>query len=143
MKSFVVDASVGAKWYFREEFQETAFDLLDQAEKREIKLIVPELFYLEIGNLCWKLFRRRKIQFDHAASVLDKVSALPLERYSDQELTDIALENAVRFDISIYDGVYLALAEIYVAPLVTADEGILKATKGRFDFIFSLKEFSR
>lgn len=141
MERLVVDASVGAKWYFREEFQEAAFDLLERAEKKEVKLVVPELFYLEIGNLCWKLFRRRTIQFEDAAAVLNKVSALPVERYSDQKLAGIALENAARFGISVYDGVYLALAEIYAAPLVTADEGILMATKNRFDFVLSLKEF--
>lgn len=63
-----------------------------------------------------------------------------LQRYADFELADVALENALRFNISAYDGLYLALAEIYVAPLVTADETLLQACRGRFDFIESLKD---
>lgn len=141
MQTFVVDASVGAKWYFEEESQDIALTLLARAKNKEIKLIVPGLFYLEVGNICWKRFRRRIIQFDDAVAVLDKISRLPMERHSDHELAAAALENAIRFDIPIYDGIYVALAEVYVAPLVTADEGILRATKGRFDFVLPLREF--
>ena len=65
---------------------------------------------------------------------------LSLERYSDRELSDVALENALQYGISVYDALYVSLAEIYVAPLVTADETLFKACKGRFDFILSLEE---
>ncbi|MBI3999283.1 MAG: hypothetical protein HY351_01590, partial [Candidatus Omnitrophica bacterium] len=61
----------------------------------------------------------------------------------DKELADVAVENAIQYEVTVYDGLYVALAEIYVAPLVTADNGILKALKNRFDFILPLEEIKR
>lgn len=141
MKQWVVDASVGAKWFFEEALQEKALHLIEGAKQNLITLIVPEFFYIELASVCRKRVRGKKISVGDALDALDRIVGLPLTKYSDAELSDVALENALRFGISVYDGLYLALAEIYVAPLVTADEILLKACKGRFDFIESLQDF--
>lgn len=71
---------------------------------------------------------------------LEKIMKLPLMAYSDKELADVALENAQRFGITAYDGLYVALSELYLAPLVTADEKLFKACRNRFHFIESLRD---
>ena len=80
--------------------------------------------------------------FQDAVRNHDQIMALKLERYSDHELSDIALKNALQYKISTYDALYLSLAEIYLAPLVTADDSLFKACKDRFDFIEHLSEMS-
>lgn len=141
VKQFILDASIGAKWVFDEEECEKARCFLELFRNKKIKIIVPEFFYSELANICWKKIRRQLISFDEASRALDEIVQFPLVRYSDYELSDVAFENAIQYKISVYDSLYLSLAEIYVAPLVTADETLLKACRGRFDFIESLSEF--
>lgn len=76
--------------------------------------------------------------YDHVSKMIDELARLPLEQYSDSELFDVAFDNAIQLKISAYDAIYVSLAEIYVAPLVTADDELIKACKNRFDFILPL-----
>lgn len=140
--TFVLDASVGAKWFYKESLSENASHFLERLMRREIRIVVPEFFYSEIAHVFVKRLRRKMITFEQALLELDEAMELPIEFYPDRELADVALENALRFKISVYDSLYLSLAEIYVAPLITADEALLKACQKKFDFIESLQDFS-
>lgn len=140
MSRFIFDASVAVKWFFEEKLSEKAKQFLILLNDGKIEIVVPEFFYLEFANVCWKKFKMGLVSVTQALRALDDIVELSLTRYSDYELSDVALENALRFNISAYDGLYVALAEIYVAPLVTADKALLKACQGRFDFIEPLSE---
>ena len=140
MKEFILDASVAAKWIFQEEDSETAEILRQQLEEGKIKIFVPEFLWLELANICWLKVKRKFSTVEKAIEGLGQILDSPLKFYPDRELADVALENALRFDISAYDGLYLALAEVYAAPLITADQKLFKICRGRFDFIESLKE---
>ena len=140
METYVIDASVGLKWYFDEAGKESADFLADQLREKKIQLVVPEFFYAECANVLRTKVRRRMIKSADAIKMLDELLQLPLKRYSDWELSDSALEDALQWDLTVYDAMYVALAEIYVAPFVTADEQILKALRNRFDFILPLNE---
>ena len=140
METLVLDASVGIKWFFEEEESDKAALLMDAIEKKAIEVMVPEIFYPEFASTCWKKVKKKVATLAWAIEALDRVTALSLKKYSDFELADVALENTLRYKISIYDALYLALAEIYAVPLITADEFLLKACRGRFDFIEPLSE---
>lgn len=139
MKQLIMDASVAIKWFFDESETDKARSFLRRLREKEVQMIVPELFYYEFANTCWKKVKKKLASFDDASQALDQLMELPLTRYRDEELADVAFTNAAQYDISAYDGLYLALAELYVAPLVTADEDLLARCRGRFDFIESLK----
>ena len=141
MELYVADASVGAKWFLEEELEDEARQLFNLLKEKKARIVVPELFYVEMGSILRRRVQRRTIRYQHASRIQDELTKLPLERYSDHELSDVALENAVQFAISIYDAIYLSLAEIYAAPLVTADDVLIKTCKNRFDFILPLREF--
>lgn len=135
MDQVIIDACVGAKWFLEEEFKEKADALLERALQREIKLIVPEFFYSELGSILWKGVRKKLVAVRRAQEILNRTMELPLQTYSDRELSDVAMDNAMIFGISVYDALYLSLAEVYVAPLITADKALFKACHKRFDFI--------
>ena len=136
IRRVIVDASVGCKWFFEENLQEKAHALLRAMWKRKILLTVPEFFYLEFANICWKRVRRGLIHSEIAVQTLDRALKLPLDRYRDRELAPAALQNAALFDISVYDGLYLSLSQFYTAPLVTADEKLVEACRRRnFEFV--------
>ena len=140
MERMVIDASVGAKWIFEEESSAEALSLIEQAWNGQLKLLVPELFYVEVANICWQRMQRKMSSYDYVSKMIDELARLPLEQYSDSELFDVAFDNATQFKISAYDAIYVSLAEIYVVPLVTADDMLIKTCKGRFDFILPLDE---
>lgn len=137
----VVDASVGVKWFFEEELSEKALDCLGMFDKNKLNIVVPEIFYSEIASACWKRARKKSITIERAIRAQDRLMSFSFEKYSDRELSDVALTNALQFGISVYDGLYLALAEVYFSPLITADKALFNKCKGKFDFIEYLGDF--
>ncbi len=142
MNQVIVDASVGVKWLFQEHDSSQAISVLHRFQRGEIKIIVPEIFYLEVANTCWTKAKKKLATVKQVIDSLDRINDLSLIKYSDQELADVALENSLRFNTSVYDSLYLALAEIYLAPLITADEALYNACRDRFDFIELLQDVS-
>ena len=141
MKEYVLDASVGVKWSLDEEDSDKAAGFLDLLDRRHIKIIVPELFYCEIGSAFWKAWKSKKIKFEEAIQSVDWILSFRFIRRRDSEFADVALENAMQYKISVYDAIYVSLAETYLAPLITADESLVRVCRAKgFDFIESLKE---
>jgi len=138
--TFILDASVGVKWFFHEEASDKALTFLERLDQKKIRIVVPEIFYMELASACWKREKKREISEEYAIKIPHRIESFSLEKYPDYELFGVALDNALHYEISVYDAVYLSLAEIYLAPLVTADQMLLKACQGRFDFIESLRD---
>lgn len=137
---FILDNSVLAKCFFKEKGTEEANFFLRGLDQGEIKIILPEICFAEFGSTCLKQVRRRIISIDEALRHVDSLIKLPVQWFPDRELLNVAVENAYYFDISIYDALYVSLAEVYVSPLVTADKALYNACHGRFDFIEFLED---
>lgn len=67
MTRVVVDASVAVKWYLPEEHTLAAVRLLDTG----VGLVVPDLFFGEIGNVLWKWWRRGDLSSERITDVLE------------------------------------------------------------------------
>ncbi len=118
MTFFVVDASVGLKWYLPEVHSNFAQRLSDGGHE----LHVPSLFYVEIGNALWMKVRRGELSSADAESVFAKIAALSIVRHPDAPLAPAALSLAFQTQRSVYDCIYLALAVQLGTQVVTADE---------------------
>ena len=143
MKTYIVDASVAIKWFVEEELRDRAVSFFDGVKKGKIKAVVPTLFFTEMSNICWKKSLKKDLTYHQASEILKDIRQMPLKRYEDYELFDVAFGNALQFGITVYDAMYVSLAEIYAVPLVTADDALIKACKGRFDFILPLDEVKK
>lgn len=140
MRECVLDASVGVKWFSKEALSDKADYLLDRLEKQEIKIVVPEFFFLEIANVFQMKVKQKQIDYSYASQEISKIMHLSLDSRLDREFADIAMENAIYYSISVYDALYVSLAETYLIPLVTADEKLVKTCRAKgFDFIESLE----
>lgn len=141
LPEYIIDASVGTMWIIKEEGSSKAVRFLEHVGLNKCRLIVPEFFYCEVGNACWKGVQMKRLSWKDAVVGLDRILDLNLQRRSDSEFADVALENALYYRISVYDALYISLAETYVAPLVTADKNLIRACRAKkFDFIESLEE---
>ena len=126
MRAVVVDASVAVKWFLPEIHAEAARRVL--ARRRE--LLAPDLIWAEVGNALWKQSRRAQISPEAARGILQDFERFPLRTSPAKALLEPAWELAARFDISVYDSLYLALAIGRRCVLVTADLALYRSLNG-------------
>jgi predicted nucleic acid-binding protein len=130
LKRAVVDASVACKWILPsadEPYSKHALELLDRYALKEIQILVPDLFWAEIGNVLWKAVRTHRITIEDARIGLQKVTGCNFPTVPSFSLLTRAFEIASTFGRSFYDCLYVALAESSDAELITADEKLVNA----------------
>ncbi len=130
MTVLVVDASVGLKWCLpqaAEQFIPHASALLDRFIREEIDFLVPDLFWIEIGNALWKLSRRNQLSPEAATSSLAKLNSLEIPTVASNSLVPRALDLAIQYGRTIYDSLYVALARETSTEMITADERLANA----------------
>jgi len=117
VSTIVIDASVAVKWFLPEPHAEAARRVL--SGRREF--LAPDLIWAEVGNVLWKKSARAEISSEVACAILRDFRRFPLQTYTAGTLLDPAWDLAVRFRISVYDSLYLALAVNRDCKLLTAD----------------------
>lgn len=124
-KTCVADASVVAKWFFTEVHEEAASRLLSST----YTLHAPDFLVLEFGSIVAKRLRRDPQQAQQIITILDAFFTIPVQLHSWSTLFDGAFQLAVETRRSLYDCLYLALAEILGGELVTADRKFYDAVQ--------------
>ncbi len=119
----VVDASIAAKWFFIEEYSEIALRLLDNP----FELHAPDLLFIELDSILSKRFRRNEISSGEAFDIHDEIYSMSIQTYHTLNLGERAFEMALETRASIYDCIYLSLAELLECRMVTADHKLFRA----------------
>lgn len=130
MKTFVIDANVAAKWCLPEKDEplvSQARTLLEAYTRAEIALIVPDLFWPELGNVLWKAVRRGRLSNSDAHSALEFLQGLNIPTYSCSDFLPETLHLALFYGRSFYDSLYATLAQHSSVELITADERLANA----------------
>lgn len=130
MSTCIIDASVAAKWLLPsagEPLAEEALELLRDYVEGRLRMIVPDLFWAELGNILWKAVRLRRIPDSTATKALQVMVGRNLPTVSSRVLLDDAFAIARTFDRTLYDALYLALAVQSKCPCITADERLARA----------------
>lgn len=130
MSGYVLDASVAIKWFIPEVHSEAAL----QAKRLRQLLHVPAFITMELGNVIAKKIRRGELSRENGRTILNELPHLPLQRHADSRLFPAAYDLALDTQQSLYDCLYLALAEAIDGKLITADRKFYKSlTGGVFD----------
>lgn len=82
----------------------------------------PHLLDAEVGQALRRLSMQREITVNRATTSLQELAALPITRYAHGWLLPRAFE--LRSNVTIYDGLYLALAEALGVPLLSCDAAL-------------------
>jgi len=126
---YVVDASVVIKWFIPEIYAEAAGFLQNSV----YRLHAPAFFVLEVGNTLCKKIRRKELIKEEGDAILEELAHLPVQKHSDQRLFKLAYTLARETQRSLYDCMYLALAETIDGQVVTADRKFYTAiAKGQY-----------
>ncbi len=127
MVQVVLDTSVMAKLFLKEEGSGVAIAFKDGHIRGDIDIVMPSLVKYELMNtLKYKGFTKREIV--EALEVVGDYGFLVLEL--EDIVIDKAAEISVDYDISAYDATFIALAHDLGAVLYTADKKMLAEVKG-------------
>jgi predicted nucleic acid-binding protein len=130
LNSYVLDASVAAKWMLPaggEALHEEAAEWLERLLGNQISLVVPDLFWIETSNLIWRAVRMARITKEEGVRALSDLRDRDLETVSSLPLLGAAVEIAFSYHRSVYDSIYVALAKDRSTSLITADEKLANA----------------
>jgi predicted nucleic acid-binding protein len=141
MSDIVVDSSVAAKWILPEVDSAAAQRLMAEAISKGERLIVLDLAFPEVANAIWKQFHRGLITLDEARLFLHALEQLPVDIEPAQRLLGPALEIAAKFQRSVYDSLFIALARNLGLAGVTVDEPLYKAVAGDHSQITLLRNW--
>ncbi|HEX4004229.1 MAG TPA: type II toxin-antitoxin system VapC family toxin [Candidatus Acidoferrales bacterium] len=134
MRSVVVDANVAAKWFLPasgEPLTSEAADLFERFSIGQLGMIVPDLFWAELGSVFWKAIRQSRYTKVAAESVLRDLKERRVRTVPSLAVLETAFDIAVLFDRSVYDALYVALASVAETIFVTADERLVNALGSR------------
>jgi len=126
----IIDASVVLKWYLdNEEYGEIAIKLLGEYVSNQSEFFAPSLLEYEVTNGLIIAKRRGRIEDVEVLKALEgfinlDIKLKPLSLYYEKILHYCKIYN-----VSVYDGSYLALAEHEDIPFVTADKRLYNSAK--------------
>ena len=129
-KSIVVDSSVLFALFFPEEYSEWSEEMIKEYDE----LHVPELVFLETSNAAWK----RIIIFEQPSDIVLKNLGLLHKFISDvciihRDLGYLqrTIELSIKLKTTIYDSLFLAIAEKYKTKVLTIDKKLVESLKHR------------
>lgn len=122
MKPCVIDASVAAKWFFEEDHSSDARSLLSD----EPRHAAPDFILTELASIGLKRVRRSQASAENVREAPARAAAM-LILHGTRPLVPAALELALVFGLSVYDGLYVALASLLEQRLITADRRLYNA----------------
>ena len=130
-----MDASVAAKWFLpgaQESFKPEALTVLQEYTAGRLHLVVPDLFWPEIGNILWKASRMSRMSQESAMQAVDILKEQSIPTYPSFPLFHSAFVIVTSFDRTVYNSIYIALAVETNATFLTADERSANALAARF-----------
>ena len=121
---FVLDASVAACWLLDDEDDADARAALERLRREDA--LVPQLWHIEIRNCLLVARRRRRLSNDGLRDRLRALTGLRVRTDANFD-PDPALELALEHRLSLYDAMYLNLAQRRSLPLATLDRALRHA----------------
>lgn len=128
-EALVIDASAAIAVVLGEDQSDAVDRAIRHRSSRGVRLLVPELFWIEVGNT---LVRRYQQPFDvvlEAIATLDRLGLITVQ--TDRAGVLAAVAASVEHVLSAYDATYLALAETLDAELLTLDKRLAAAAHPR------------
>jgi len=128
----VLDASVVIKWFQEEPDASRALNFENAHIRGEENIVAPDLLFYEIANvLCYK----NAVSTETAESALEVLSRIGIQTFT---FLPIELKDVFRFardyGVSVYDAIYVVLAQKLHCDFVTADKRLYKKL-AKFEFI--------
>ena len=124
-KEVVLDASVVVKWFNPEELSDYALELREMHVNDEIQIFAPELLLYEVINaLKWNPEFNKTNVLDASRSLVDLMITY------EKIVLETSINIAYKYNLTIYDAAYIALAHDLKSPFITADDKLREQAGG-------------
>lgn len=120
MIRYVIDASAAAEYLLRTPLGLKLADLIAGAF-----ILAPELLDVEVLSVLRRAVLRQRLEEQRAWLALEDLRAWPIDRLAHRGLLREAWQH--RHNVSAYDALYVAVARVYDASLLTADGPLARA----------------
>lgn len=118
----VLDASAAIEWLLR---SPAGIKIDNRLFSTPQRIHAPHLLDIEVTQVLRRYVREKALAVPRAEEALQDFTDLPLHRYPHDFLIPRVWE--LRATLTAYDAVYVALAELLDAPLLTCDAKIASA----------------
>jgi len=118
----ILDASAAIEWLLR---TQTGIKIDKSIFSPQVPLHAPHLLDVEVAQVLRRYVRDKTITPQRGQEALEDLGDLPLNRYPHDFLIPRVWE--LRATLTAYDAIYVALAELLDAPLLTCDGRIASA----------------
>ncbi|HEX7185500.1 MAG TPA: type II toxin-antitoxin system VapC family toxin [Thermoanaerobaculia bacterium] len=120
MIRFVIDASAAAEYLLRTPLGQKLDDLIEGAV-----VLAPALLDAEVMSVLRRALLQKRIEEHRARLAIQDLADWPIDRIPHPALLPEAWKH--RHNISAYDALYVAVAKLYEAPLLTTDGPLSRA----------------
>lgn len=141
----IIDASVVLASLLEDEvFHRQAKELLRRflVLTNGLDLFSTTLLPYELANGLWQAVRSGRVTIEDVAALLKQFEYFGLPLHSVRPTSILSLATSLQYP-SAYDMAYLALAESEQAPLVTADNRLYNAVRGRSRWVVLIEDFMK
>ena len=127
--AFVLDCSVAMAWVFPDEATEATGRLRDSLV--DDRAFVPSLWPIEVGSVLLAATQRGRVGANEWRQICASLEALPIEiePVSTSRVWGATLRLASEHGLSVYDAMYLELAQRMRLPLATLDKALAAAAE--------------
>jgi predicted nucleic acid-binding protein len=126
----VVDTNVALKVYLEEDLANEAQRVLDAGRDGDAELLAPTLILLEFRHALTRRVRREDITVSEAQEMWESFGDWPLDFFEIGPLVPRAAEISEETGCTIYDAIFMALAEFEGLIVLTADGKLIKILEG-------------
>jgi predicted nucleic acid-binding protein len=138
----VIDANVALKLFLVQTDSDRADALFSfLGTDPHTRFYVPDFFYAECVAILANYARMKKHSPAQAKADIDNLQSLSLNVIPSAALAPSAIKLALDYRISGYDAIYVAVSARVAAPLITADEKLVRAMQGKPYQVQSLASF--
>jgi predicted nucleic acid-binding protein len=135
---YVIDAGVAFKFEVPEIDSDKAQRLRDDYRSGTVELLAPDHFPAEIANALLVAERRGRIAKGQYPVFLAAVLKTPPRYFVTTPLLSRVTVLTSAYPVSVYDSLYVALAEREVCEFVSADDRLVRKLSPTFPFVRSL-----
>ena len=122
MKTIVLDTSALMRLFIPDGAIPDGLDeLILDAEKDEVELLAPSLLMIESAQVLFKKLNQELLTKDEAESMFDDIRSLPIRLFEPAEFIKSAFGIAIAQNITVYDALFVSIAQYYSATLITVD----------------------
>jgi predicted nucleic acid-binding protein len=132
---------VVVKWFIPEVDSDIAHQLLERYLQGVDTPVAPDLLIAECGNVLWRRCRQGDITPEEATESLADLLTLQVPLVPATSLVQSALQLALQYQRTLYDALYLTLAQERNCDLITADERFFNALSAQFPHLQLLRNW--